>query len=517
MMIQFAHRRRSYETLLDIGFSSRETDGDSFLPDRCERCLVNGDEFDDDLSYDETDLFSDPVRVYLLQMGRFPMLPREEEHSAAVRIAVARRAYQYDAFASDYILAEVGRLLRRVLDGKQRLDRTVDIAVGDAVQKKRLARLIAIHAETLEKIRRRNREDFRIMLSRSHSDALRRAALVRLRCRRKRAVRLILELQLRTALLTPCLRRFSAIGQTVINLHAEVRQLKSDSSAESMKMLRQRQARLRSLMRRTLETPPSFRRRLKKTQRLLEEYESVKRSFSTGNLRLVVSIAKKFRHRGLSFLDLIQEGNTGLMKAVDKFEPRRGCKFSTYATWWIRQAISRAIANNARTIRIPVHMLETLNNVRRVAQELTFQQGTPPTLEETAQSCKMSWEEITQTLRIGLLPISLDQPVGEFEENSFGDFVEDRKQPGPEAEMHRNLLTAQINEALKALTDREREIIRLRYGLADGSIYTLEEVGRIFSVTRESVRQIEAKAVRKLRHPVRSRLLAGFLEPTTQH
>jgi len=313
------------------------------------------------------------------------------------------------------------------------------------------------------------------------------------------------------------LRRFSAIGQTVINLHAEVRQLKSDSSAESMKMLRQRQARLRSLMRRTLETPPSFRRRLKKTQRLLEEYESVKRSFSTGNLRLVVSIAKKFRHRGLSFLDLIQEGNTGLMKAVDKFEPRRGCKFSTYATWWIRQAISRAIANNARTIRIPVHMLETLNNVRRVAQELTFQQGTPPTLEETAQSCKMSWEEITQTLRIGLLPISLDQPVGEFEENSFGDFVEDRKQPGPEAEMHRNLLTAQINEALKALTDREREIIRLRYGLADGSIYTLEEVGRIFSVTRESVRQIEAKAVRKLRHPVRSRLLAGFLEPTTQH
>jgi len=530
-MIQFATNYRGCEAFSEVGFSLKDTDGDDCPLSRYGANSVNSLPFstvdwhddpqpfvNEDLGANTEDSLSDPVRVYLTQMGRLPMLSQAEERIAAIRVAVARRAFQHFAFATDYVLSRIGRILHKVLNGKQRLDRTVDIAVSDAVQKKRLSRLIAVHAETLDEIRIRNRKDFRIMVSRSTSDGGRRAAARRLHRRRKCAVRLILELQLRTTLLVPCLKRFVKIGQTIAKLQADIRQLKSNSSTDPLvvETLQSGQTRLRSLMRLTRETPATLRRRLEKTRQLQEKYDSAKCSFTAGNLRLVVAIAKKFRHRGLSFLDLIQEGNTGLMKAVDKFELRRGFKFSTYATWWIRQAINRAIADNARTIRIPVHMLEALNKVRRVFRELTFQYGMPPTLEETAQTCNMTCEEVARTLRIGHQPISLDQPIGDFEENSFGDFIEDTKQPGPETMFQRDSLSARINEVLQALSDREREIIKLRYGLTDGSVYTLEEVGRIFSVTRESVRQIEAKAVRKLRHPVRSRLLAGFLESTGQ-
>ena len=526
-MIQFAVGYYRSETLPPIGLSPRNAEGlglpfarHGVKPLLCDSALAsdwNGEPqpLNDEGLPDDMETLSDPVRTYLNQMGRLPLLSQEEERTNAVRIAVTRRAYQRHAFASDYVLNGIGHILRNVLDGKLRLDRTVDIAVSDAVRKKRLGRLIAVHAETLEKIRRQNREDFRIMVSHLRSGEERCAAAQRLRQRRKRAARLVRELQLRTPLIVPYLRRFTWIGQTVADLQTEIQRLKR--SGNSSELLRRYQVRLRSLMRLTLETPTTLKRHLEKSRRLREEYESVKRSFSSCNLRLVVSIAKKFRYRGLSFPDLIQEGNTGLMKAVDKFEPRRGCKFSTYATWWIRQAINRAITDDARTIRIPAHMLETLNKVRRVSRELTFRHGTPPTLEETARSCNMSCEEVARALRAGISPISLDQPIGDYEEHCFGDFVEDTKQPGPETVFHRDSLTNRIDEVLQALSHREREIIRLRYGLADGSVHTLEEVGRIFSVTRESVRQIEAKAVRKLKHPVRSRLLAGFLEPTALH
>ncbi len=537
MMIQFAPSKLEFEMSQDVGFSLRNVDADDFsFSGRRARTLsifsLSEDDpnegaqnqIDDGFPEDESDADAlvDPVRVYLTQMGKLPLLNQTEERAAAIQIAVTRRAYRRYAFASDYVLNEIGKILQRVLDGKQRLDRTVDIAVSDATQKAHLGRVIAVNAETLAKIRIRNREDFRIVMSKSASMKERQAATLRLRQRRNRAVRLVAELQLRAQLLTPCFRRLSKIGQKIDELSTNIVELKtvcmSDPTEAETKaeLLRQYRIQLLSLLRLTGETPTSLRRRLAKTQRLLKEYETAKSTFSAGNLRLVVSIAKKFRHRGLGFLDLIQEGNTGLMKAVDKFELRRGFKFSTYATWWIRQAINRAIADHARTIRVPVHMLETLNKVRRVSRELAFKLGAPPTIEETALSCNMSCEEVAQALRVGRQPISLDQPVGDFEESSFGDFVEDAKQPGPEAAFQRDLLAVRIGEVLQALTEREREIIRLRYGLVDGSVYTLEEVGKIFSVTRERVRQIEAKAVRKLKHPVRSRHLAGFLEPTPQ-
>jgi RNA polymerase primary sigma factor len=248
-------------------------------------------------------------------------------------------------------------------------------------------------------------------------------------------------------------------------------------------------------------------------KRQFDDYETVKRQLSSGNLRLVVSIAKKYRNRGLSFLDLIQEGNTGLMRAVDKYEYRRGYKFSTYATWWIRQAITRAIADQARTIRIPVHMIDVLSKLRNIAKRLQQELKREPTIEEIAARSDVGLEEARRVLNIGRHPVSLDRPVGESEDSSFGEFIEDGNTEMPVNTANNGILRDRIEGLLKTLTYRERQIIRLRYGLVDGYTYTLEEVGRIFKVTRERVRQIEAKAVAKLQHPVRCQHLEGFLPP----
>jgi RNA polymerase primary sigma factor len=261
-----------------------------------------------------------------------------------------------------------------------------------------------------------------------------------------------------------------------------------------------------------IEASGELKIRLRSVQRVFAEYEDAKRKLSGGNLRLVVSIAKKYRNRGLSFLDIIQEGNTGLMRAVDKYEYKRGYKFSTYATWWIRQAITRAIADHARTIRIPVHMIETMSRLRNISRQLLQELGREPTIEEIARRADMLVSEARRVLKISRHPISLDRPVGESEDSYFGDFIEDDSAESPLSSAGSEMLKDRIEEVLKTLTYREREIIKLRYGIGDGYTYTLEEVGKIFKVTRERVRQVEAKAIRKLQHPVRARKLEGFLD-----
>jgi len=306
------------------------------------------------------------------------------------------------------------------------------------------------------------------------------------------------------------MKKLEQISHRMDGLDASASALKGNKAEREQKAGFEKE--LLDLMLITLEEPASLRKRVAIMKLRFGEYEQAKRELSGGNLRLVVSIAKKYRNRGLSFLDLIQEGNTGLMRAVDKYEYRRGFKFSTYATWWIRQAITRAIADQARTIRIPVHMIETMSKLRNVSKKLLQEMGREPTIEETAKEAGITYEETKRVLKISRHPISLDRPVGESEDSYFGDFIEDDSVESPVNAATNEMLKDKIENVLKTLTYREREIIKLRYGLGDGYTYTLEEVGRIFKVTRERVRQIEAKAVRKLQHPVRSRQLEGFLD-----
>ena len=281
-----------------------------------------------------------------------------------------------------------------------------------------------------------------------------------------------------------------------------------DLSLADQKRLRGELCRMVLLCR---ESPVGLAKRVKDCEKFYKEFENAKRQLSSCNLRLVVSIAKKYRNRGMSFLDLIQEGNTGLMRAVDKYEYRRGFKFSTYATWWIRQAITRAIADQARTIRIPVHMIDVLSRLRNIQKALLQETRRPPTMDEIARRAQMDVDEVRRVMDIGRHPVSLDRPVGEGDDCSFGEFIEDSTSENPVRMATNCILRDKIEALLKTLTYREREIIRLRYGLGDGYTYTLEEVGRIFKVTRERVRQIEAKAVRKLQNPVRSQHLEGFV------
>ncbi|MGB0766376.1 MAG: RNA polymerase sigma factor RpoD [Phycisphaeraceae bacterium] len=464
------------------------------------------------LSEPSSKRIDDPVRMYLTQMGEISLLTRDEEIRLAKKIEMCRYLFRRKVLMNDYSIAQSVEILDMVHAGDLPFDRTMKISTAEENAKEKIATRIPNNLKTIKKLLDLNRELWEQIEADELTDEQYEAVLLEIRDRRRKMATLIEECSLRTSRVQPLLKKLTSISRKMNELVAQLAKAEENPDRfdpEDVMVMEEELSGLRSLV---LEEPEELEARVADIRLVFDEYEAAKRDLSGGNLRLVVSIAKKYRNRGLSFLDIIQEGNTGLMRAVDKYEYKRGYKFSTYATWWIRQAITRAIADHARTIRIPVHMIETMSKLRNIQKHLLQDLSREPTIEEIAEAADMPVVEARRVMKISRHPISLDRPVGESEDSYFGDFIEDEAASNPTDSATSDMLKQRIESVLKTLTYREREIIKLRYGIGDGYTYTLEEVGRIFKVTRERVRQVEAKAIRKLQHPVRSRKLAGFID-----
>jgi RNA polymerase primary sigma factor len=459
---------------------------------------------------DKIDVLDDPVRMYLRQMGQVPLLTREQEVEISKRIERAEKQIRDRIVRFRQTPKEVISLAKRLEAGKERFDRIVqERTVKD---RERLMGLLPKYCERLQ----RADERLTVLLDKCRRKRVSAAEKKKLTTQIKRTSTSIRELVSKFHFKQKAIDLFCdavvAIHEKVCISKRRIAQLqgqKKKSAVQEIKNEKMKLARIEAAVGKSLD---EFCNEALELQRWMDEARLAKSEMVEANLRLVISIAKKYTNRGLSFLDLIQEGNMGLMKAVEKFEYRRGYKFSTYATWWIRQAITRSIADQARTIRIPVHMIETINKLVRASKKLVQEQGREPTPEDLAEEMNLPSEKVRGILKIAQHPISLQTPIGDSDDSHFGDFIEDKGAESPAEATGYALLKEKIQEVLSSLTPRERRVLTLRFGLDDGCQRTLEEVGNEFNVTRERVRQIEAKALRKMRHPTRASKLKGFLE-----